>query len=35
MIALQYAGRALLEAANLPDGGAKVVLRIPLEVSGA
>ena len=31
VLALQYAGRALLEAGNLPVGGAKVVVRIPRE----
>lgn len=34
VLALHYAGRALLEAANLPVGGAKVVLRIPKESKG-
>jgi signal transduction histidine kinase len=33
VLALQYAGRAVLEASNLPAGGAKVVLRIPLETA--
>ena len=35
MIALQYAGRAQLEAANIPAGGAQVVLRIPKEAAHA
>lgn len=34
VLALHYAGRALMEAANLPIGGARVVLRIPKEPAG-